>query len=194
MHVEIKVTVAPGSQPEAYIDGRWVPSAVSRCPDGRSLITLDQPAQRLDDQAARLQGARVFMARCWLDQCGATVFGLHFATEAAAVAALDRIVPPATSIDSASDDDRERLLAVASQLDPQFKDGALLYIPHLRAALAPEWPESGRFERAVLGLVVRRTLQAQAHPTPAALKPEEKAAMIVVSSGMIYMAIGLVRR
>lgn len=63
-----------------------------------------QAAQRLEDQAERLleererqraAAAGAIVARCWLDQCGATAFGLHFKTEAALADALARLAAAA---------------------------------------------------------------------------------------------------
>lgn len=89
--------------------------------------------------------------------------------------------------------DGERLLAALVELNPQVREGALVFVPHLRQALLTALPERERFERAALGLLARGVIQLQAHPVPSQLTPEERETMIPDGRGSFYMAIGLRR-
>lgn len=77
-----------------------------------------QAAQRLEDQAERLleererqraAAAGAIVARCWLDQCGATAFGLNFKTEAALLEALAGL--------AAAAEERQRAAAGRGQVE-----------------------------------------------------------------------------
>jgi hypothetical protein len=70
-------------------------------------------------------------------------------------------------------------------------DGALVYLPHLRTALAASYRDKPSFDRAVLGLLARGTIQLQSHPTPSLLGAAERDAMIEDGRGGYYSAIGL---
>jgi hypothetical protein len=70
-------------------------------------------------------------------------------------------------------------------------DGALVYLPHLRTALASSYKDKASFDRAVLGLLARGTIQLQSHPTPSLLGAAERDAMIEDGRGGWFSAIGL---
>lgn len=70
-------------------------------------------------------------------------------------------------------------------------DGALVYLPHLRTAVASTYQDKPSFDRAVLGLLARGVIQLQSHPTPSMLGAAERGAMIEDGRGGYYSAIGL---
>jgi predicted transcriptional regulator len=70
-------------------------------------------------------------------------------------------------------------------------NGALVYLPHLRTALSSSYRDKPSFDRAVLGLLARGTIQLQSHPTPSLLGPAERDAMIEDGRGGYFSAIGL---
>ncbi len=70
-------------------------------------------------------------------------------------------------------------------------DGALVYLPHLRTAVAASYQDKPSFDRAVLGLLARGTIQLQSHPTPSLLGAAERDAMIEDGRGGYYSAVGL---
>jgi hypothetical protein len=80
------------------------------------------------------------------------------------------------------------IIATIRELNP---DGALVYLPHLRTALASSYQDKSSFERAVLGLLARGTIQLQSHPTPSLLGAAEREAMIEDGRGGYFSAIGL---
>lgn len=69
--------------------------------------------------------------------------------------------------------------------------GALVYLPHLRTALADSYKDKTSFDRAVLGLLARGVVQLQSHPTPSLLGAAERDAMIEDGRGGWVSAIGL---
>ncbi len=80
------------------------------------------------------------------------------------------------------------IVATLRELNP---DGALVYLPHLRTALASSYKDKASFDRAVLGLLARGTIQLQSHPTPSLLGAAERDAMIEDGRGGWFSAIGL---
>jgi hypothetical protein len=82
----------------------------------------------------------------------------------------------------------DAIVAAIRELHP---DGALIYLPHLRTALAASYRDKPSFDRAVLGLLARGTIQLQSHPTPSLLGAAERDAMIEDGRGGYYSAIGL---
>jgi hypothetical protein len=80
------------------------------------------------------------------------------------------------------------IVAAIRELNP---DGALVYLPHLRTALASSFNDKPSFDRAVLGLLARGTIQLQSHPTPSLLGAAERDAMIEDGRGGYFSAIGL---
>jgi hypothetical protein len=80
------------------------------------------------------------------------------------------------------------IVATIRELEP---DGALVYLPHLRTALASSYADKSTFDRAVLGLLARGTIQLQSHPTPSLLGAAERDAMIEDGRGGYFSAIGL---
>jgi hypothetical protein len=80
------------------------------------------------------------------------------------------------------------IVATIRELNP---DGALVYLPHLRTALAASYRDKTSFDRAVLGLLARGTIQMQSHPTPSLLGAAERDAMIEDGRGGYFSAIGL---
>jgi hypothetical protein len=80
------------------------------------------------------------------------------------------------------------IVATIRELNP---DGALVYLPHLRTALASSYRDKTSFDRAVLGLLARGTIQLQSHPTPSLLGAAERDAMIEDGRGGYFSAIGL---
>jgi hypothetical protein len=74
------------------------------------------------------------------------------------------------------------------ELDPS---GSLVYLPHLRTALAGSYEDKTSFDRAVLALLARGTVQLQSHPTPSMLGAAERDAMIEDGRGGYFSAIGL---
>jgi hypothetical protein len=69
--------------------------------------------------------------------------------------------------------------------------GSLVYLPHLRTALADSYKDKTSFDRAVLGLLARGIVQLQSHPTPSLLGAAERDAMIEDGRGGWFSAIGL---
>jgi hypothetical protein len=100
--------------------------------------------------------------------------------EAAAKAALRQLLGDTASSGSIVDTIRE--------LEP---DGSLVYLPHLRTAVAASYRDKTSFDRAVLGLLARGTIQLQSHPTPSLLGAAERDAMIEDGRGGYFSAIGL---
>ncbi len=82
----------------------------------------------------------------------------------------------------------ETIVDAIRELNP---DGALVYLPHLRTALAGAYKDKHSFDRAVLGLLARGTIQLQSHPTPSLLGAAERDAMIEDGRGGYFSAIGL---
>jgi hypothetical protein len=80
------------------------------------------------------------------------------------------------------------IVATIRELNP---DGTLIYLPHLRSALASSYKDKPSFDRAVLGLLARGTIQLQSHPTPSLLGAAERDAMIEDGRGGYFSAIGL---
>jgi hypothetical protein len=80
------------------------------------------------------------------------------------------------------------IVAAIRELNP---DGTLVYLPHLRTALASSYKDKPSFDRAVLGLLARGTVQLQSHPTPSLLGAAERDAMIEDGRGGYFSAIGL---
>jgi hypothetical protein len=87
----------------------------------------------------------------------------------------------------------ERVLAALEELNPKVRDGDLVYIPHLRQALAADLPDKLEFNKAVLALNAQGRVQLQSHPVPSQLNDHEKESMIPDGRGSWYMAIGLRR-
>jgi hypothetical protein len=87
--------------------------------------------------------------------------------------------------------DEQAMLDMIGVLDPQARQGALVYIPHLRNALAHRLRDKASFDRVVLALAAQRRVQVQAHPVPAQLSAAEREAMVPDGVGGVYMAIGL---
>ncbi|HYO75767.1 MAG TPA: hypothetical protein VE010_04835 [Thermoanaerobaculia bacterium] len=81
--------------------------------------------------------------------------------------------------------------AIVSAIRELNPDGALVYLPHLRTALADSYKDKPSFDRAVLGLLARGTIQLQSHPTPSLLGAAEREAMIEDGRGGYFSAIGL---
>jgi ribosomal protein S25 len=81
--------------------------------------------------------------------------------------------------------------AIVDTLKEMEPDGALVYLPHLRTALASSYRDKPSFDRAVLGLLARGTVQLQSHPTPSLLGAAERDAMIEDGRGGYFSAIGL---
>ncbi|HYI07506.1 MAG TPA: hypothetical protein VEK57_00420 [Thermoanaerobaculia bacterium] len=86
---------------------------------------------------------------------------------------------------SASEDS---IVVAIRELNP---DGALVYLPHLRTALASSYRDKPSFDRAVLGLLARGIVDLQSHPTPSLLGAVERDAMIEDGRGGYFSAIGL---
>lgn len=86
-----------------------------------------------------------------------------------------------------------RVLAAVEELNPQAREGALVFLPHLRTALAGEIRDKAAFDRVVLGLLARGKIQLQSHAVPGQLGSEEREQMIPDGQGSFYMAIGLRR-
>jgi hypothetical protein len=80
------------------------------------------------------------------------------------------------------------------QLNPRAREGALVYVPHLRIALGAHFPDKPGFDRSLLGLLATGQIQLQAHPVPSQLSAEEKEAMVPDGRGSYYMAAGLRQR
>ena len=80
---------------------------------------------------------------------------------------------------------------IVATLREMTADGALVYLPHLRTALASSFRDKPSFDRAVLSLLARGTVQLQSHPTPSMLGAAERDAMIEDGRGGYFSAIGL---
>lgn len=81
--------------------------------------------------------------------------------------------------------------AIVETIKEMEPDGALVYLPHLRTALASSYQDKPSFDRAVLGLLARGAVQLQSHPTPSLLGAAERDAMIEDGRGGYFSAIGL---
>jgi hypothetical protein len=103
---------------------------------------------------------------------------------AQAKAALRQLLGDTASIGSSSGS----IVDTIRELEP---DGSLVYLPHLRTALAASYSDKPSFDRAVLGLLARGTIQLQSHPTPSLLGAAERDAMIEDGRGGYFSAIGL---
>jgi hypothetical protein len=77
------------------------------------------------------------------------------------------------------------------QLNPRAREGALVYVPHLRVALGSHFRDKASFDRSLLGLLAMGQIQLQSHPVPSQLNAEEKEAMVPDGRGSYYMAVGL---
>jgi hypothetical protein len=114
-----------------------------------------------------------------------------FSTEAvrAALARALGAVTPLAPAAAASDEDA--VVAAIMRLDPQAARGALVYLPHVRVALADRFASKAAFDRAVLALAAQRRVQVGTHPVPAQLSEREREAMVPDGTGGFFMAIGL---
>lgn len=88
-------------------------------------------------------------------------------------------------------DDSERILAAMVELNPKVREGDVIYVPHLRTALAAALPDKAGFDRAMLGLLVRDRITMHSHPAPAQLPEAEREAMVPDGRGSYYMVAGL---
>jgi hypothetical protein len=113
--------------------------------------------------------------------------GLEEAAVREAIARWAWAAPPS----GPSSDPGEAILTTMRELNPQVVHGAVVYLPHLRAALRDRFPDKVPFDRAVLALFEQRRVQLQAHSGPSHIKAEERESMIEDGSGSFYMAIGL---
>ena len=80
--------------------------------------------------------------------------------EANAKRALREILGGSNAATNASASDE--IVAAIRELNP---DGALVYLPHVRTALAASYKDKPSFDRAVLGLLARGAIQLQSHPS-----------------------------
>jgi hypothetical protein len=87
--------------------------------------------------------------------------------------------------------DEEAILGAIEALNPQARAGALVYVPHVRAAVAPRMGDPGSFDACVLALAAQGRVQVQVHPIPSQLTPAEREAMVSDGAGGYYSAIGL---
>ncbi len=110
-----------------------------------------------------------------------------FTPEAVRTAIAQRLAGAAPA---AEPDLAAALLAAMEQLDPQVRQGALVYVPHLRVAMAGRVRAKADFDRLVLALAGQRRVQVQAHPVPSQLSDAEREAMVPDGTGGFYMAIG----
>jgi ribosomal protein S25 len=106
--------------------------------------------------------------------------------ERAATLALRELLGESTAVP-----ERDPIVAAMLALNPQARSGALVYVPHLRTALADSFTDKPSFDRAVLGLLARGKVDLQSHPTPSLLGRAEREAMIEDGRGGYYSAIGL---
>jgi hypothetical protein len=88
-------------------------------------------------------------------------------------------------------DPTARILQALHELNPQVRQGALVYLPHLRHAVSGEIPDKVTFDRLLLGLFAQGKIQLQSHPVPAQINPQERELMIPDGHGSYYMATGL---
>ena len=80
--------------------------------------------------------------------------------------------------------------ALARENPQSVSQGALVYLPKLRAAMSAALPGK-EFDRALLRLFRRGDLELQSHAVPSQMKPEEKAQSIQDGHGSYYMAVGV---
>lgn len=90
--------------------------------------------------------------------------------------------------DTPAQKQQDPIVAAMLDLNPE---GALIYLPHLRTALAGSFKDKTSFDAAVLRLLARGTVQLQSHPTPSLLGPAERDAMIEDGRGGYFSAIAL---
>jgi DNA-binding transcriptional regulator YhcF (GntR family) len=88
-------------------------------------------------------------------------------------------------------DGGEPIVAAIRDLERDADDGALVYLPHLRTALAATYKDKPSFDAAMLRLLARGTIQMQSHPTPSLLGSAERDAMIEDGRGGYFSAAGL---
>ncbi len=99
---------------------------------------------------------------------------------------------PLKPLPSRTAEEEERIIFQAmAAIKPAAAQGALVYIPDLRKALADDFPAKESFDRAILKLAEREKVQLQSHSLPAELNEEQRAAMIDNGRGSFFMAIGI---
>jgi hypothetical protein len=106
-------------------------------------------------------------------------------------AALRRLVRESGDADQPTTEDPGQIIRrTILELNPRAKDGALVYIPHVRVAVGTRLDKDA-FDRMLLALLSQERVQLQAHPVPAQLTADEKQAMVPDGRGSYYMAVGL---
>jgi hypothetical protein len=99
---------------------------------------------------------------------------------------------PLKAAPSRTAEEEERIIFQAmAAIKPAAAQGALVYIPDLRKAVANDFPAKESFDRAILRLAEREKVQLQSHSLPAELTEEERTAMIDNGRGSFFMAIGM---
>jgi transposase len=88
-------------------------------------------------------------------------------------------------------DPATRILQALHELNPQVRQGALVYLPHLRHAVSGEIPDKLDFDRLLLSLFAQGKIELQSHAVPAQINAQERDLMIPDGHGSYYMAIGL---
>jgi hypothetical protein len=102
------------------------------------------------------------------------------------------VLPPQKTTFPHTPEQMEKIIFRAmTAIKPAAVQGALVYIPDLRKALADTFPAKESFDRAILQLAEREKVQLQSHSLPAELTEEQRAAMIDNGRGSFFMAVGI---
>jgi hypothetical protein len=94
---------------------------------------------------------------------------------------------------SAPEDPADVIATAMIALNPHAREGALVYVPDLRQAVARQLGDKTSFDQALLALRAQGRIQLQAHPVPSELRSGEREAMVPDGVGGYYVAAGLRR-
>ena len=101
------------------------------------------------------------------------------------------LLPQKLTLPQSPEETEKIIFRAMTAIKPAAAQGALVYIPDLRKALADAFPVKESFDRAILQLAEREKVQLQSHSLPAELTEEQRAAMIDNRRGSFFMAIGI---
>jgi hypothetical protein len=101
------------------------------------------------------------------------------------------LLPQKPTLPQTPEQTEKIIFRAMTAIKPAAAQGALVYIPDLRKALADAFPAKDSFDRAILQLAEREKVQLQSHSLPAELTEEQRGAMIDNRRGSYFMAIGI---
>jgi hypothetical protein len=108
-----------------------------------------------------------------------------------AIRKVATLLPQKQALPQTPEQTENIIFRAMTAIKPAAAQGALVYIPDLRKALANVYPAKESFDRAILQLAEREKVQLQSHSLPAELSDEQRAAMIDNQRGSYFMAIGI---